>query len=663
MPAAGRSRVVIESVTPEIDCGQFPIKRVVGETVIVEADVFVDGHDVISGLLLSRPVDQAEWSETPLRELGNDRWRASFSIDRMIRYEYSVEAWVDHFRTWRRDLRKRLEAGQVTQADLLMGSDLVRQAAARAKGEERRRLKRWADSVVAVPDPAEGARLALADELVGLMSRWPDRSLSTRYGRDLPVIVDPQKARFSAWYELFPRSTSSIPGKHGTFRDVEAQLPRVAKMGFDIIYLPPIHPVGDTKRKGRNNALSAGPADPGSPWAIGAKAGGHKSIEPLLGSLEDFRSLVMKARGQGIEIALDIAFQCSPDHPYASEHSGWFRHRPDGTIQYAENPPKKYEDIYPFDFETSDWLALWEELRDVVMYWVDQGVRVFRVDNPHTKPFRFWGWLIGEVKSRHPDTIFLAEAFTRPKIMYHLAKVGFTQSYTYFPWRNTAWELRQYHTQLTRSEVVEYFRPNSWANTPDILTEYLQTGGRPAFMARLVLAATLTASYGIYGPPYEVCENRPRDPGSEEYLDSEKYQIRHWLSEGHTEDLSEFIALINRIRKQNPALQSDRSLVFYDCDNPQLLCYSKRTDDSSNIIMVVVSLDPHHIQSGWVETPPRELGIEPNDSYQVHDLISGARYLFQGRRNYVSIDPAKVPAHILRVRRKLRSERDFEYYL
>ncbi|HXK58365.1 MAG TPA: alpha-1,4-glucan--maltose-1-phosphate maltosyltransferase [Acidobacteriota bacterium] len=663
IPATGRCRVVIEALTPEIDCGRVPIKRVVGETVAVEADIFVDGHDRISAVLLFRPLGEADWFETPFRELRNDRWRAEFTVDRLGRYEYSAEAWVDHFATWRWDLRKRVEAGQVTATDLLIGSRLVQQALERAQADDRRRLKRWADSMTLVTDPGEAAHLALADELLDLMCRYPDRTLSTRYGKNLPVVVDPERARFSSWYELFPRSASPSPDRHGTFRDVENQLPRLARMGFDVLYLPPIHPIGQTNRKGKNNTPVPDPTDVGSPWAIGSQAGGHKTVDPHLGTLEDFRSLVSKAKEQGIDIALDIAFQCSPDHPYTAEHPEWFRHRPDGTIQYAENPPKKYEDIYPFDFETTEWEALWQELKDVVFFWIDQGVRIFRVDNPHTKPFQFWTWLIDEVKSQYPEVIFLSEAFTRPRIMYHLAKVGFTQSYTYFPWRNTAWELRQYHAQLTKTEVREYFRPNSWPNTPDILTEYLQTGGRPAFMARLVLAATLTANYGIYGPAYEVCENRPREPGSEEYLDSEKYQIRHWASESHKENISDFIALINRIRRENRALQSDWSLCFYDCDNPQILCYSKRTDDFLNVILVVVNLDPHHAQAGWIEAPPEQMGIEQKDAYQVHDLISGARYLFQGRRNFVSLDPVRVPAHIFRVRRKVRSERDFEYYL
>ncbi len=654
---------MIETVTPEVDCGRFPVKRVVGEAVTVEADLLVDGHDLISAVLLFRPADQPAWFEVPLQEVGNDRWRGSFKVDRIGRYMYSVEAWVDHFKTWRRDLRKRLDAAQVTVADLQIGSRLILEAQARARGEERRLLKQWADSLAAVPQPLEGARLGLADELFELMSRYPDRSLATRYGKELQVVVDREKARFSTWYELFPRSSSPVAGRHGTLRDVEEELPRLASLGFDVLYLPPIHPIGKTNRKGKNNALAPLPEDVGSPWAIGSEAGGHKAIEPALGTLQDFRSLVIKARERGIEIALDMAFQCSPDHPYTGEHPEWFQHRPDGTIQYAENPPKKYEDIYPFNFESEEWPGLWEELKDVVMFWIDQGVRIFRVDNPHTKPFCFWEWLIDEVKSRHPETIFLAEAFTRPKIMYHLAKLGFTQSYTYFPWRNTAWELRQYHSRLTRESVREFFRPSSWPNTPDILTEYLQTGGRAGFMARLVLAATLTASYGIYGPPYEVCENRARRQGSEEYLNSEKYQVRHWKSEDHQERISEFIALVNRVRKENRALQSDWSLVFYDCDNPELLCYSKRTEDFSNVILVVVNLDPHHPQSGWIEVPTGELGVEPGHPYQVHDLVSGARYLFHGSHNFVSLDPAKVPAHVFRVRKRLRSERDFEYYL
>jgi starch synthase (maltosyl-transferring) len=474
--------------------------------------------------------------------------------------------------------------------------------------------------------------------------------------------VDREKARFSAWYELFPRSCATVPEQHGTFKDCEALLPYVAAMGFDVLYLPPIHPIGQTHRKGKNNTPVAAPDDPGSPWAIGSEAGGHKAIHPQLGTLEDFRRLIARAGQYGVEIAIDLALQCSPDHPYVHEHPEWFRWRPDGTVQYAENPPKKYEDIYPFAFETTHWPQLWKELKSVVLFWIEQGVGIFRVDNPHTKPFRFWEWLIGEVKAAHPEVIFLAEAFTRPKIMYHLAKLGFTQSYTYFAWRHTQAELTQYFTELTQTPVREYLRPNLWPNTPDILTEYLQFGGRPAFMLRLVLAATLGASYGIYGPAFELCEHLPREAGSEEYLDSEKYALRHWNYE-REDSLKDLMARVNRIRRENPALQSDWSLRLHPTDNTQLLCYSKQSDDGANVIIVVVNLDPYHTQAGWVELPLSTLGLEPHQPYQVHDLLGEARYLWHGPRNYVELNPQGVPAAILRVRRRVRTEREFEYYL
>jgi starch synthase (maltosyl-transferring) len=475
-------------------------------------------------------------------------------------------------------------------------------------------------------------------------------------------VVDREKARFSTWYEMFPRSCGLESGRHGTFKDCMARLPYVAAMGFDVLYLPPIHPIGRTHRKGDNNNPVAGPDDPGTPWAVGSEEGGHKSLHPQLGTLKDFRDFVTSARGYDIEIALDIAFQCSPDHPYVEEHPEWFRRRPDNTVQFAENPPKKYEDIYPFDFETYSWQELWHELKSIVTFWIEQGIRIFRVDNPHTKPFHFWQWLITEIKKSYPDVIFLSEAFTRPKVMYRLAKLGFTQSYTYFAWRNTAWELTQYFTELTRGNAREYFHPNLWPNTPDILTEYLQFGGRPAFMARLVLAATLGANYGIYGPAFELCENRPKEPGSEEYLDSEKYEVKNWDISG-PDSLKDFVARVNQIRRENAALQGDWSLRFHEVDNTQLICYSKHTDDFSNVVLVVVNLDPHHTQSGWVEFPLEELGIDPQRSYQMHDLLSGARYLWRGTRNYVELNSQVAPAHIFRMRRRVRTERDFDYYM
>ncbi|MGE5276837.1 MAG: alpha-amylase family glycosyl hydrolase, partial [Acidobacteriota bacterium] len=495
-----------------------------------------------------------------------------------------------------------------------------------------------------------------------LIDRYADVADATTHPRELSVVVDRERARFGAWYEMFPRSASPEAGRHGTLRDCEALLPYVAAMGFDVLYLPPIHPIGRAQRKGRNNAPRPAAEDPGSPWAIGGSEGGHTSIHPELGTVEDFRRLLASAADHGLEVAVDVAFQCSSDHPWVRDHPQWFRRRPDGQIQYAENPPKKYEDIYPLDFETDDWRALWEELKNVVLFWVSQGVRILRVDNPHTKPFAFWEWLIGEVKRPFPETIFLAEAFTRPHVMYRLAKLGFTQSYTYFAWRNTAPEITDYFRELTRPPVSEFFRGNLWPNTPDILTEYLQLGGRAAFVSRLVLAATLGASYGIYGPPFELCERLPREGGSEEYLDSEKYQIRHWERE-QPESLKDLIARVNRIRRDNPALHGDRRLRFHGCDNPQLLCYSKTTEDHDNVVLVAVNLDPHHTQSGWVDLETAELGIAPGETYQVHDLISGARYLWSGSRNYVELDPQVAPAQVFRVRRHLRTERDFDYFL
>jgi starch synthase (maltosyl-transferring) len=659
----GRRRVVIEAVHPEIDGGRFPIKRVCGEKVIVEADAFTDGHDAIACALLYRRDSAPNWSEVRMEPLGNDRWRGEFTVSELGGYRYTISAWVDHFASWRRDLAKKVEAGQDVSIDLLVGAELIQQASQRASGPMAEQLKTWATTLRAEPigDLAK-TELALDAELALVMRRYADRELATTYRNELEVVVDREKARFSAWYEMFPRSCAVEPGRHGTFKDCEAHLPYVAAMGFDVLYLPPIHPIGSTHRKGRNNAASADPDDPGSPWGIGSEAGGHKAVHPQLGTLEDFRRLVAKAQDYGMEVALDLAFQCSPDHPYVKDHPQWFRWRPDGTVQYAENPPKKYQDIYPLEFETDAWRELWEELKSVVLFWIAQGVHIFRVDNPHTKPFRFWEWLIRDVRQAHPEVIFLAEAFTRPKIMYNLAKRGFTQSYTYFAWRNTKAELIAYFTELTHTGVREFFRPNPWPNTPDILTEYLQYGGRPAFMVRLVLAATLGANYGIYGPAFELCENRSREPGSEEYLNSEKYEIKQWDLD-RPDSLKDLIARVNRIRRDNPALQSDWSLRFHPVDNDQLICYSKHTQDLSNIMLIVVNLDPHHTQSGWVELPLDVLELGREGSYQVHDLLSDSRYLWHGPRNFVELSPHLVPAHIFRLRRRVRTEQDFEYYM
>ncbi|HVF60558.1 MAG TPA: alpha-1,4-glucan--maltose-1-phosphate maltosyltransferase [Thermoanaerobaculia bacterium] len=666
-PVDGRRRVVIEGVVPEIDGGRFPIKRVVGDAVVVGADVFADGHDSLACRLLYRREADAEWSEAPMQALVNDRWHGGFRVDALGRWRYTLVAWVDPWTTWRRDLQKRLTARQDVTVDLRIGAELVRAAAERAEEEAAAALEQVA---IHLENPYEpGAELVgLPDWLDDLMERHADRSHATTYAPELGVIVDRERARFSAWYEMFPRScagggSAEEPQPHATFRDCEERLPYVAGLGFDVLYLPPIHPIGRSHRKGRNNNPVAEPGEIGSPWAIGSEEGGHKAVHPDLGTLDDFRRFAERAGELGLEIALDVAFQCSPDHPYVREHPEWFKRRPDGTIQYAENPPKKYEDIVPFDFECEDWWGLWQELKSVFDFWIEQGVRTFRVDNPHTKPFLFWEWLVGELKAAHPEVILLSEAFTRPKPMYQLAKLGFSQSYTYFAWRTTKWELEQYFTELTTTVVREFFRPNVWPNTPDILTEQLQFGGRPAFLQRLVLAGTLSASYGIYGPAFELGEHVARERGSEEYWDSEKYQLRRWDLD-RPGSLAEAIALLNRVRRENPALQTNEGLRFHATDNEQVLCYSKATPDRGNVILVIVNLDPHHAQGATVDLPLGELGIEdPAHPFQVHDLLTGARYLWHGPRNFVHLDPHGVPAHVFRLRHRIRSERDFDYFV
>ena len=655
----GRKRVVIEGVKPEIDCGCFAIKRTVGEKVVVEADAFTDSHDSIACVLQYRKEDAAKWSEAPMQFLVNDRWRGEFQVAELGRYRYTVTGWVDAFKSWRHDFGRRVQPEDIELA-LLSGIELLEQASKRASGQDARQLKAQAKSLRDGGDLEHRRRLALDEELAALMARYPDRRFATTYEKELTVVVDDERARFSTWYELFPRSCGP-KGKHGTFKDVEGFLPRIAEMGFDVVYLPPIHPIGRINRKGKNNSLNPGPNDHGVPWAIGAEEGGHKDIHPELGTLEDFRHLVAKAREHGLEIALDIAFQCAPDHPWVKEHPQWFRWRPDGTVQFAENPPKKYQDIYPLNFESEDWQGLWEELKSVFTYWIDQGVRIFRVDNPHTKAFPFWEWCITEIKQERPDAIFLAEAFTRPKVMHRLAKLGYNQSYTYFAWRNTKWELTEYMLELTQTESREYFRPNFWPNTPDILTEYLQFGGRPAFLIRLVLAATLTANYGIYGPAYEVFDNTPREHGSEEYLNSEKYEIKHWDLD-RPDSLKDFIGRINHIRHDNPALQHNWSLRFHNVDNNEIICYSKSTDDLANIILVVVSLDAYHVQSGWVDLDLDALGLDSHHPYEIHDLISNDRYMWHGSRNYVELNPDRVAAHVFRLRHHIHTEQDFETY-
>ncbi|MCJ8501961.1 alpha-1,4-glucan--maltose-1-phosphate maltosyltransferase [Desulfatitalea alkaliphila] len=655
-------RVIIENVQPEIDHGRFPVRRAAGETVRVTADVFADGHDRIGAVLCHRRAGETHWVQTAMTPLGNDRWEGRFRVDGPGEYEYTVRAWVDRFATWSGRLRQRMAAGQDPSLDLTEMAALAAAAADQADLAGNERLAWYARQLQNGAPVADRVQTALSPELADLMASRPDPTQETVYGKRLRVRVERPLGRFSTWYELFPRSCAPEPGRHGTFQDVIRRLPYIAGMGFDVLYLPPIHPIGRQHRKGRNNTPAAGSADPGSPWAIGAAEGGHTGVHPQLGTLADFQQLMAAARDHGIEIALDLAFQCSPDHPYVSAHPEWFRRRPDGTIQYAENPPKKYQDIYPLDFEGTQAPEMAEALLGVVRFWLDQGVRIFRVDNPHTKPLRFWEWLIGEVKRLHPDTIFLAEAFTRPRTMYRLAKGGFTQSYTYFTWRNLKWEIEQYFKVLTTPPANEFFWPNLWPNTPDILPEYLQTGGRAAFIIRLVLAATLSSSYGIYGPAFELCVDQPRESFSEEYLDSEKYQLRHWDWDA-PESLKDFITRVNRIRRTNPALQQNSNLQFHAVAQEAMLCYTKHTDDLTNIVLVVVNLDPHHAHAASVRLPLEALGLAAEQPFQVHDLIRDARYLWHAGENYVALDPRSVPAHIFRIRRKVRTEHDFDYYM
>jgi starch synthase (maltosyl-transferring) len=662
----GRVRVVIESVKPAVDGGRFPIKRVTGEPVVVEADCFADGHDVVACELLWRREPDTAWMVQPMLALGNDRWRASFTVDAIGRWSYTVRAWVDPFLSWRHDFSRRIDPDDVRLA-ALSGASLIGQAAQRAPaGSERDLLQTWADELLRAARseaPLQTLKALGLDDVRGaLAQRHPDRQLAQDAGTVFGVLAERERARFSAWYEFFPRSAAGDGQRHGTFADCETWLPYVKRMGFDVLYFPPIHPVGRQRRKGPNNTLETSADDVGSPWAVGSAEGGHDAILNELGTLSDFQRLLAKARDHELELALDIAFQCAPDHPWVTEHPEWFKKRADGSIQYAENPPKKYQDIYPLDFESPQWPALWQALAGVFEYWAEQGVRIFRVDNPHTKAFPFWEWAITRVRERFPDAIFLSEAFTRPRVMHRLAKVGFSQSYTYFTWRNTKQELTEYFTELSQGPGREYFRPNAWPNTPDILPAALQYGGRPMFMARVALAATLSANYGLYGPSFELLDHRALREGGEEYLDSEKFQLRSW-NRDQADSLADFIAVLNRLRRANPALQSDAGLHFLDIDNEQLIAYAKATPDLSNIVVCVVNLDPHHAQSGWLTLDPAALGLPGEQAYQMHDAISDAHYLWHGPRNFISLDPQRSPVHVMELRRHLRRENDFDYFL
>ena len=648
LPRDGRRRVVIEGVTPEVDAGRFPAKRSLGELVAVEADVFADGHDDLGAVLRHLAPTEEGWIEVPMRPLGNDRWRAEFRVEELGTHRFTVVGWIDAFASWRTALGKKVDAGVEVRVDLRVGARLVRAAAARARGSDDAERLRAAAGTLGRRDRESAVRVALGPELAALMAAYPDRRRAAELAEPRRVVVDRERARCGAWYELFPRSASGEPGRHGTLRDVIDRLPELEILGFDVLYLPPIHPIGRTNRKGRDNAETAGPGDVGSPWAIGADEGGHTAVHADLGTIEDVDRLVAHAAEHGIEIALDLAFQCSPDHPWVREHPEWFRHLPGGSIAFAENPPKRYEDIYPLDFETAAWKELWSALRDVVGFWIEHGVRIFRADNPHTKPFAFWEWLIADVGETHPDVIFLAEAFTRPKVMDRLAKLGFSQSYTYFAWRRTKQELQDYLTELTQSPAREFFRPNLWPNTPDILTEELRSGDPAVFAMRFILAATLGASYGIYGPAFELLEHEPAEPGSEEYRHSEKYEVRAWDTAA-AEPLRDLIARVNRIRHEHLALQRNDTLRFHPIDNPRLLAYSKRTPDGSDVILVVVNLDPSGVQAGRTALDHDALGLAPDADFTVTDLLSGESFAWRGADNYVELRPPGPPAHVFRV--------------
>jgi starch synthase (maltosyl-transferring) len=634
--------VVIEAIAPAVEGGRYPVKREVGAVVDVTADIFKEGHDVLVAFVLYRRADDRAWREAPMRFVDNDRWAGRFTLTDNTRWLFTIEALADPFRSWLADLAKRVEVGQDVASELAEGVALIRAAAGRARaGERRDAFATFVRRIEQAPSQSDAVEIARDPQLAQLMDAHLDRSTATRAAREYEVVADRERARFATWYEFFPRSSGG-EGRHGTLKDAEAQLDRAAAMGFDVVYLPPIHPIGRTHRKGRNNALSAESGDPGSPWAIGAAEGGHTAVHPELGTLDDFDRFVEAAGRRGLEVALDFAIQASPDHPWVREHPEWFFHRPDGTIKYAENPPKKYQDVYPVNFVGDDPAPLWLEMKRVIEFWIAHGVKTFRVDNPHTKPVRFWEWLIRAVQATHPETIFLAEAFTRPKMMKVLAKAGFTQSYTYFTWRNAKQELIDYFTEITTPPVADYFRGNLWPNTPDILHEALVRGGRPAFKFRLVMAATLSSLYGIYSG-YELCENVPVREGSEEYLYSEKYELkpRTWDAAGN---LVDYITRVNHARRAHPALQRYDNLRFYAADDPNILWYGKSWGDDH--VFVAVNLDPHGTHASFVDVPLHALGLAADASYRMHEQISDARHEWRGPRGYVDLDPQREPAQI-----------------
>lgn len=642
--------IVIEAVRPQVDDGRFAVKRGAGDRLRVEATIFAEGHGALAAVLKLRPTGAGDhgWHEVPMVPVnhGLALWRGEMDLEDMGRYEYTVEAWRDAWKSWVHEVSKKHEAGQDVDLELAEGRALAQRAMAIARGDDAHYLKTVLKGFDTDRESAARLPLMLSEDLAEVMARWPDRSEAIAYDRILPLQVEPPRARFAAWYEMFPRSQGTEPGRWGTFEDCIRRLPEVRAMGFDVLYFVPIHPIGVTHRKGKNNSLVAGPGDPGSPYAIGGAEGGHMAIHPELGTLEDFERLVRTANHMGMEVALDLAIQCSPDHPWVKDHPEWFTFRPDGTIKYAENPPKKYQDIVNVEFFGLHQYDLWRELRDTFEFWIRHGVTIFRVDNPHTKPVPFWEWVIRDVKDRHPYVQFLSEAFTRPPMMKMLAKVGFTQSYSYFTWRNSKQELTEYLTELTQTECVEYMLPNFFTNTPDILPEYLQRGGRPAFMIRAILAATLSSVYGIYNG-FELCENDAIH-GKEEYNNSEKYQFKvwDWDRPGNIKDL---IATLNHIRVDNPALWRFDTLRFYDCDNDDVIFYGKMTEAGDNIILVACMTNPFDPAHVWMEFPLEAMGIPEDQAFEVDELLSGERHLWTGRWHHYYLDPVENPAAIFRV--------------
>lgn len=634
-----QQRVLIEDVQPQVDAGAYPAKRTVGERVDVSASIFSDGHDHLRAEVAYRFGESGAWTTVEMNHEVNDRWTANFYVNQKGTYYFHVKAWVDHFDTWFDGIRKKIVANVEVPLELQEGAILLRQVA-----DSNKELLAWAAELDDPRKVRKAIDRVMSPEFAEAVHHHPLRQHVARQKGDLRVRVEDPHALFSTWYELFPRSSSLKPNTHGTFKDTIKLLPRIAAMNFDVLYLPPIHPIGKVNRKGKNNSVTAKPGEPGSPWAIGSDEGGHKSIHPALGTMEDYQKLQAEAKKYSIRMALDLAFQCAPDHPYVKEHPEWFRRRPDGSIQYAENPPKKYQDIYPFNFETESWEELWEELKSVIFFWIEHGVTIFRVDNPHTKPFRFWEWVIGEVDKKYPDIIFLSEAFTRPKVMAALAKLGFTQSYTYFTWRVTKQEIVEYMNELVHGPSRNYFRPNFWPNTPDILPWHLQRQNQNMFIIRFALASTLSSNYGMYGPVYEFCENEPVD-GKEEYQNSEKYELRtfDWRK---TNRMTDIITIVNKARRENPALQSTWNLQFCAVENPNLVAYLKATDDRSNMVLVVVNLDPHQRQSGYVQLPLHQLGIHGRINVKVHDLVTSEDYTWTQEWNYVELLPHKMPFHL-----------------